>query len=79
MTNAALLNQFDEVVFTADVPEGVREVEVAGTTDANGYPVNVKTFKVSRSKKNMAKTAEAELVKWHKATDALGYTKECYV
>jgi len=79
MTNAAILDQFNEVVFTADVPKGIREVEVAGTTDANGYPINVKTFKVSRSKKNLAKAAEAELVKWHKGTDALGHTKECYV
>lgn len=79
MSNAALLDQFNEVVFTADVPEGVREVEVAGTTDVNGYPVNVKTFKVSRSQRNLAKGAEVDSVTWYKGTDALGYTKECYV
>lgn len=40
----------------ADVPAGIRDV------DATGYPINRRTFRVSRSARNLAKARAAELV-----------------
>ncbi|RFA24372.1 hypothetical protein CAI21_21940 [Alkalilimnicola ehrlichii] len=57
--NAAIINERNQVVFSAEVAEGVREIEVAGAVDINGYPINRKTFRVSRSKRNLAKAADA--------------------
>ena len=58
--NAAIINDRNEVIFSADVAKDVREIEVAGAIDINGYPVNRKTYRVSRSQRNLAKAAREE-------------------
>ncbi|MFT0139006.1 hypothetical protein ACEK07_22955 [Alcanivoracaceae bacterium MT1] len=72
--NAAILNDRNEVVFSADVAEGVREIEVAGAIDINGYPVNRKTYRVSRSRRNLAKAAREDLLAERTYGDLVFYT-----
>ena len=72
--NAAILNNRNEVIFSADVVEGVREIEVAGAIDINGYPVNRKTYRVSRSQRNLAKAAREELLTERTHGDLVFYT-----
>lgn len=72
--NAAILNDRNEVVFSADVAEGVREIEVAGAIDINGYPVNRKTYRVRRSRRNLAKAAREDLLSERTYGDLVFYT-----
>lgn len=72
--NAAILNNRNEVIFSADVAEGVREIAVAGAIDINGYPVNCKTYRVSRSQRNLAKAAREELLTERTHGDLVFYT-----
>lgn len=58
---AVILNTRNQIVFLADLPEGVREVEVAGTTTSDGAPVNRRTYKVSRSKANIDQASRMDL------------------
>jgi hypothetical protein len=72
--NAAILNNRNEVIFSADVAEGVREIEVAGAIDINGYPVNRKTYRVSRSQRNLAKAVREESLIERAHGDLVFYT-----
>lgn len=72
--NAAIINNRNEVIFSADIAEGVREIEVAGAMTAEGYPVNRKTYRVSRSQRNLAKAAREELLTKRAHGDLTFYT-----
>lgn len=55
---AALLNAKNEVIGEVyDAPTAGNFIEVAGAFTANGEAVNVKSYKISRSVKNMKKAA----------------------
>ena len=63
MTNstAALLDQWDDVIAeVSDAPAG-NTIEIAGGFTADGDPVNVRTYKISRSKKNLERAREIQL------------------
>ena len=51
-THAAIVNDQGQVVFSAVVPAGIGEVSVAGA------PVNVRYYRVSRSKRNLGAAAD---------------------
>lgn len=55
MTNstAALLNQCGDVIAEVTNAPAGNTIEIAGGFTADGDPVNVQTFKISRSKKNL--------------------------
>lgn len=72
--NAAIINERNEVIFSADVAKGVREIEIAGAIDVNGYPINRKTYRVSRSQRNLAKAAREELLIERNYGDLVFYT-----
>ena len=56
MGKAALLDRDRKVIGEVfDAPEREHEIRIAGTFTANGDPVNVKTYKISRSKRNLDK------------------------
>jgi hypothetical protein len=53
---AALLDKAGKVIGEVfDAPEKENEIEVAGAFTSEGDAVNVKTHKISRSKKNLEK------------------------
>lgn len=55
---AALLDKQNNVIGEVyDAPEKGHSIEVAGCFTINGDPVNVKTYKISRSKKNLEKAS----------------------
>ncbi len=55
-TKAALLDRNDKVIGEVfDAPEKGNRIDIAGCFTANGDPVNVKSYKISRSKKNLQK------------------------
>ncbi len=58
---ALILNSRNEIIFTADLDEKVREIEVAGAIAINGEPVNRRTYKVSRSKANYKRAERMDL------------------
>ena len=72
--NAAILNKHNEVIFSADVAAGIREIEVAGATTRDGYPVNRKTYRVSRSKRNLIAAQHKEFLIEHRYGDMVFYT-----
>jgi hypothetical protein len=57
-TPAAIVNDHGQVVFSAVVPEGIGEVSVAGAVTTEGAPVNVRSYWVSRSKRNLGTAAD---------------------
>lgn len=57
-TPAAIVNEQGQVVFPAVVPEGIGEVSVAGAVTTEGAPVNVRSYRVSRSKRNLGAAAD---------------------
>ena len=56
-TRAAIINDQGQVLFSAAVPEGIGEVSVAGAVTTGGAPVNVRVYRVSRSKRNLGAAA----------------------
>lgn len=55
---AALLDRNNKVIGEVfDAPETGNKIPVAGAFTANGDPVNVRNYKISRSKKNLEKAA----------------------
>ena len=53
---AALLDRDKKVIGEVfDAPETGHKIQIAGAFTINGDPVNVKTYKISRSKKNLEK------------------------
>lgn len=60
---AALLDRDGDVIGEVfEAPEKGNSIEVAGAFTISGDPVNVKTFKISRSKKNLDKAAYCQPV-----------------
>jgi hypothetical protein len=57
-THAAIVNDHGQVVFSAVVPAGIGEVSVAGAVTTGGAPVNVRYYRVSRSKRNLGAAAD---------------------
>jgi len=53
--NAVVINRQNDIIGT--VSTEAREVEVAGAVTIDGTPVNVRTYRVSRSKANIARAA----------------------
>jgi hypothetical protein len=52
----ALLDRDKRVIGEVfDAPENGYEIKIAGTFTANGDPVNVSKYKISRSKRNLEK------------------------
>lgn len=72
---AAILNERNEVVFSAIVEQGVRSIQVAGAVTDEGQPVNSKEYRVSRSKRNLAKAQKEELLGERKHGDIVFYTE----
>lgn len=58
---ALVLNEHGDLLYWVEAPEGVSRIEVAGAVAADGAPVNVRRFRVSQSKKNLARAARVEL------------------
>lgn len=58
MNNSAIINGRGKVCFQANIPQGVREVAVAGAVTNEGAPVNARNMRVSRSKRNLALAQE---------------------
>jgi len=55
---AALLDRDGEVIGEVfDAPKKTNIVKIAGCFSCCGDPVNVKTYRISRNKKNLAKAA----------------------
>ncbi len=52
---AAITDNLGKVRYEAHVPIDATSIEVAGAVDKNGYPVNRRPYKVSRSKRNLAR------------------------
>ena len=50
------------MIFSAVVPEGIGEVSVAGAVTTEGAPVNVRAYRVSRSKRNLGAAADGRNV-----------------
>lgn len=50
--NAVIINNKNDIIATVSGFEG-REIEVAGAITIDGAPVNVRTYRVSRSKANI--------------------------
>lgn len=60
---AALLDINDKVIGEVfDAPEKGHSLDIAGSFTVNGDPVNVKSYKISRSKKNLEKAQYAQPV-----------------
>lgn len=55
---AAIINDQGQVVFSAVVPAGISEVSIAGAVTTEGAPVNVRYYRVSRSKRNLGAAAD---------------------
>ena len=53
--NAVVINCQNQIIATVDTE--AREVEVAGGVTHDGHPVNVRTYRVSRGKANIASAA----------------------
>jgi hypothetical protein len=62
MTNstAALLNQCGDVIAEVTNAPAGNTIEITGGFTADGDPVNVQTYKISRSKKNLEIAGEIE-------------------
>ena len=52
---AAITDNLGKVRYEAHVPIDATSIEVAGDVDKNGYPVNRRPYKVSHSKRNLAR------------------------
>jgi len=60
---AAMINNIGAVIGEVfDAPEKGNEIEVAGAFTTDGSPVNVKTYKISRSKRNLEKARYSQTV-----------------
>ena len=59
--NALILNTQGDILFTADVAEGINRIDVAGAVTIEGAPVNVRTFRVSRSKANWKRAERMDI------------------
>ena len=59
--NALILNAQGDILFVADVPEGVTRIKVAVAVTLGGAPVNVRSFRVSRSKANWKRAERMDL------------------
>lgn len=64
--NALILNAQGDILFVADVPEGVTRIEVAGAVTTDGAPVNVRSFRVSRSKANWKRAERMDIERLRK-------------
>lgn len=62
MSRAALIERGRVIGLVYDAPEKGYTVDVAGCFTANGDPVNVSTYKISRSKANMRKAEHEQPV-----------------
>jgi hypothetical protein len=63
MKKAALLDSNNNVIGEVlDAPERQNFVEVAASFTSDGYPINVRAYKISRSKENMEKAKFEDLV-----------------
>ncbi len=58
---ALVINSQNDILFSVDVAEDVREIEVAGALTIDGAPVNRRTYRVTRSKANFARAARMEV------------------
>lgn len=65
--NALILNAQGDILYTADVPEGVTRIEVAGAVTIDGAPVNVRTYRVSRSKANWKRAGRMDIERLRKS------------
>ena len=65
--NAVVINKRNEIIGAIAADASVKEVEFAGAIALGGDPVNVKTFRVSRSKANMARAAKMDFDALHLA------------
>ena len=57
----AVINTQNEIIYLADLADDIKAIEVAGAITIDGAPVNRHTYKVSRSKANLARAARMDL------------------
>ncbi len=50
--NSVVMSRDGKVLFTVETEES--SIDVAGAISADGAPVNIKSYKISRSKKNLS-------------------------
>lgn len=73
---ALIINSQNDILFTADLDEGVREIEIAGAIAHDGAPVNRHIYKVTRSQANLKRAERMDLdhLKRHTYRDLVFYT-----
>lgn len=57
-TKAVIINRCNDIVGTLSEDVSGNEIEVAGALTREGDPVNVRTYRISRSKRNLARPTE---------------------
>ncbi|RTB44140.1 hypothetical protein [Pseudomonas aeruginosa] len=58
---ALVISRSNAILYIVDVPDDIREIEIAGTVTIDGAPVNRRTYKISRSKYNFKCAARMDL------------------
>jgi hypothetical protein len=55
---AAVLDRAGKVIYAITMTTNERTISVAGATTTQGEPVNVRTYRISRSRRNLAAASD---------------------
>jgi hypothetical protein len=73
-TKAVIINRENDIIGLLAGDFQGNEVDVAGAVTIEGDPVNVRTYRVSRSARNLARRTECQFATRHERAGRVFYT-----